>query len=131
MDNQQIFYFGTNGSRECVPLIVYHDGDVSPLYLEHEVCEKLERTLSYMSLENVTFGRGYFLGRKWTVYLKPWSVDDYRCGCFTSLFCEGEHTIEEMESIIKRTPFLQRQFTKPIEPNSEPNRFRVVNQVWG
>lgn len=124
MEEQQIFYFGTNGSRECVPLIVYHDGDVSPLYLEHEVCEKLESTLSYMSLKNVTFGRGYFLGRMWTVYLKPWSVDDYRCGCFTSLFCDGAHTFEEMESFIKKIPFLQRQFRKP-----EPNRPWTVDPV--
>lgn len=120
-----MFYFGTNGSRECVPLIVYHDGDVSPLYFEHEVCEKLERTLSYMSSENVTFGRGYFLGRMWTVYLKPWSVDDYRCGCFTSLFWDGTHTIEEIEAFIKKTPFLQRQFSKPIDTN----RFWTVNQA--
>lgn len=121
MDNHQMFYFGTNGSRECVPLIVYHDGDVSPLYLEHEVFEKLERTLSYMSLENVTFGRGYFLGRMWTVYLIPWSVDDYRCGCFTSLLCDGTHTIEEMKSFIKKLHFCSVSLVSLLN--------QIVNQI--
>jgi hypothetical protein len=111
-----MFYFGTNGSRDYVPIPV-REGDILPLYQEHDSWEKLERTLSDYTMKKVTFSRGYFLGTEWTLYLKPWSVDDGRCGSFTSLFWEGEHTIEEIEAFIKKTPFLQRQFSKPIDTN--------------
>lgn len=125
-----MFYFGTNGSRDYVPIPV-REGDILPIYPEHDVWEKLECTLSDWAMGGITFSLVYFLGREWTMYLKPSSIDDGRRDSFTSLFFEGTHTIEEMKSFIKKTPFLQRQFSKPIEPNSEPNRFRVVNKVWG
>jgi hypothetical protein len=130
MDGQLMFYFGTNGSRDYVPIPV-RDMDILPLYPEHDVWEKIECTLSDWAMGGITFSRVYFLGREWTMYLKPSSIDDVRHDSFTSLFWEGTHSIEEMKSFIKETPFLQRQFSKPIEPNSEPNRFRAVNQVWG
>lgn len=125
MDSQLMFYFGTNGSRDYVPIPV-REGDILPLYNQHEAWEKLECTLSNFAMKNFTFFLGYFLGREWTVYLKPWSIDDGRCGSFTSMFWEGTHTIEEMESFIKKTPFLQRQFCKPIEPN----RFWTDEPDW-
>lgn len=125
-----MFYFGTNGSRDYVPIPV-REGDILPIYTEHDVWKKLECTLSDWAMGGITFSLVYFLGREWTMYLKPSSIDDGRRDSFTSLFLEGTHTIEEMKSFIKKTPFLQRQFSKPIEPNSEPNRFRVVNKVWG
>lgn len=130
MDNHQMFYFGTNGSRDYVPIPV-REGDILPIYPEHDVWEKLECTLSDWAMGGITFSLVYFLGREWTMYLKPSSIDDGRRDSFTSLFLEGTHTIEEMKSFIKKTSFLQRQFSKPIEPNSEPNRFRVLNKVWG
>lgn len=130
MDNHQMFYFGTNGSRDYVPIPV-REGDILPIYPEHDAWEKLECTLSDWAMGGITFSLVYFLGREWTMYLKPSSIDDGRRDSFTSLFWEGTHTIEEMKSFIKKTPFLQRQFSKPIEPNSEPNRFRVLNKVWG
>lgn len=125
-----MFYFGTNGSRDYVPIPV-REGDILPIYPEHDAWEKLECTLSDWAMGGITFSLVYFLGREWTMYLKPSSIDDGRRDSFTSLFWEGTHTIEEMKSFIKKTPFLQRQFSKPIEPNSEPNRFRVLNKVWG
>lgn len=125
MDSQLMFYFGTNGSRDYVPIPV-REGDILPLYPEHDAWGKLECTLSDWAMKNFTFSLGYFLGREWTVYLKPWSIDDGRCGSFTSMFWEGTHTIEEMESFIKKTPFLQRQFSKPIEPN----RFWTDESGW-
>lgn len=125
-----MFYFGTNGSRDYVPIPV-REGDILPIYPEHDVWEKLECTLSDWAMGGITFSLVYFLGREWTMYLKPSSIDDGRRDSFTSLFLEGTHTIEEMKSFIKKTSFLQRQFSKPIEPNSEPNRFRVLNKVWG
>lgn len=120
-----MFYFGTNGSRDYVPIPV-RENDILPLYPEHDAWEKLEYKLSDLAIKKYTFSRGYFLGREWTLYLKPGSVDDGRYGSFTSLFWEGAHTIEEIEAFIKKTPFLQRQFS-PIDTN----RFWTVNQVWG
>lgn len=74
MDRQLMFYFGTNGSSDYVPIPV-REGDILPLYPEHDAWENLERTLSNLAIKKYTFFRGYFLGTEWTLYLKPWSVE--------------------------------------------------------
>ena len=44
------------------------------------------------------------------IYGILYSVDDKRGGCHTYLFAEGNHTIEEMETIISNNAFLKKQF---------------------
>lgn len=46
----------------------------------------------------------------YTYYAFPWSVDDRRGGCHTDLFWRGDHSEEEIISLIKNNPFLARQF---------------------
>ena len=46
----------------------------------------------------------------YTYYAFPWSVDDRRGGSHTDLIWKGNHTEEEIVSLIKSNPFLARQF---------------------
>lgn len=45
-----------------------------------------------------------------TYYAFPWSIDDKRGGSHTDLFWRGEHSEEEIISLIKSNPFLAHQF---------------------
>lgn len=46
----------------------------------------------------------------YTRYSQPWSVDDHRVGSHTNLLWKGDHTEEEIISLIKSNPFLTYQF---------------------
>lgn len=63
MDNQQMFYFGTNGSRDYVPIPV-RENDILPLYPEHDAWEKLEYKLSDLAIKKIYFFSWLFSGQR-------------------------------------------------------------------
>lgn len=113
---QRMFYFGTHGDCKYSPLLVR--GNTLPLPDYCDTWDNLKNHMYDWIMTNGIIAQARFLDREWTVYGRPWSVDDKRrYGAFTSLFWEGEHTIDEFDAFIKQSSFLQCQFCVHLEPN--------------
>lgn len=113
---QRMFYFGTHGDCKYSPLLVR--GNTLPLPDYCDTWDNLKNHMYDWIMTNGFIAQGRFLDREWTVYGRPWSVDDKRrYGAFTSLFWEGEHTIDEFDAFIKQSSFLRCQFCVHLEPN--------------
>lgn len=114
---QRMFYFGTHGDCKYSPLLVRTE-DTLPLPDYCDTWDNLKNHMYDWIMTNGIIAQGRFLDREWTVYGRPWSVDDKRrYGAFTSLFWEGEHTIDEFDAFIKQSSFLRCQFCVHLEPN--------------
>lgn len=113
---QRMFYFGTHGDCKYSPLLVR--GNTLPLPDYCDTWDNLKNHMYDWIMTNGIISQGRFLDREWTVYGRPWSVDDKRRnGAFTSLFWEGEHTIDEFDAFIKQSSFLRCQFCVHLEPD--------------
>lgn len=114
---QRMFYFGTHGDCKYSPLLVRTE-DTLPYPDYGDTWDNLKNHMYDWIMTNGLIAQGRLFDRKWTVYGRPWSVDDERrYGAFTSLFWEGEHTIEEFDAFIKQSSFLRCQFCVHLEPN--------------
>lgn len=116
-EHQQMFYFGTHGDCKYSPLLVRTE-DTLPLPYYCDTWDNLKNHMHDWIMTNGIIAQGRLFDREWTVYGRLWSVDDkIRYGAFTSLFWEGEHTIEEFDAFIKQSSFLRCQFCVHLEPN--------------
>ena len=105
----KITYFGTDGCEGHKPMGINYN-------LTEEEYEYFCSVDSRWFFEEMAKHRNeehkcrYWIGKGITVYCIPYSVDDNRGNSHTDLFIEGEHSIEYMESVILRNPFLRKQF---------------------
>lgn len=116
---EKITYLGTQGCPGTIALgINYQITSEECKLFEQYDCDTFAKAFKcFINIEHKCF---YIQCADYAVYGILYSVDDKRGGCHTYLFAEGNHTIEEMETIIANNAFLKKQFD--VE-----NRFKQNN----
>ena len=106
---EKISYFGTEGCPgHYASGINYQMTQEECRYFEKFDNNRFEQIMqSYYDKKHKC---SYHQWADYAVYGILYSVDDKRGGCHTYLFAEGNHTIEEMETIISNNAFLKKQF---------------------